>query len=315
MNLSSRLYWIHLFAAAILLCGSSLGAAEEAPRANLDAYERGEEVAGELRIFSVDRFCRALMKLLPAFKALHPNVTYHLSCGTPEPCPPEFLQGRLDLLPLDHPMPAADQEAFERLHGYRPWELKAAHEALVILVHRHNPIRGLAVGQVASAFAETPGNVVPGPETWGDLGLAGDWAMRPLTPYGSDRATYSSITRWFHVKVLGSRVVKPTVKGSFGRKQVEAAGADLTSLSYGMFWDAIGDVRAIPLAGPTGGFVAPSAETCRNETYPLTQTIFLYGHVRPQDRLVAEFMKFVASLDGQRLIEQSGYFPAIELGP
>ncbi|MEX0838100.1 MAG: hypothetical protein WD034_01095, partial [Parvibaculum sp.] len=65
---------------------------------------------------------------------------------------------------------------------------RAAVEALAVFVHRDNPLSCLPLDGLATLFA--------GAATWGDAGLEGDWAARPVVvfdrPAGSERDFFAA---------------------------------------------------------------------------------------------------------------------------
>ena len=75
--------------------------------------------------------------------------------------------------------------AFEQVLGYEPTAIEVAtgsfdvptkSDSLDIFVHRDNPISGLTLAQLGAVFGDR--------RKWGDLGLKGEWADKPVTVYG-----------------------------------------------------------------------------------------------------------------------------------
>jgi len=52
--------------------------------------------------------------------------------------------------------------------------------------------------------------------------------------------------------------------------------------------------------------VMPSKETVNSDTYPLARPLFMYTNGEPTGA-VKEFMDFVMSEEGQKLVEENGY--------
>lgn len=73
-------------------------------------------------------------------------------------------------------------------------------------------------------------------------------------------------------------------------------------------------VKTVPLAKTAAGpYVLPSLETVQDHSYPMTREVFFYtnravgGKVDP---LVAEYLRFVVSREGQELVQKDGkYLP------
>jgi phosphate transport system substrate-binding protein len=68
------------------------------------------------------------------------------------------------------------------------------------------------------------------------------------------------------------------------------------------------------LAAAEGGpYVEPTKENFRNRTYPLIESIYVYinrAPGKPVEPKVKEFLKFILSRQGQKLVAQDGgYLP------
>ena len=54
--------------------------------------------------------------------------------------------------------------------------------------------------------------------------------------------------------------------------------------------------------------IAPTAETIKNKTYPITRYLFMYLKSRPTGETKA-FIDWILSPEGQNIITSVGYFP------
>ena len=80
---------------------------------------------------------------------------------------------------MSREMKAAEIDAFEKKYGYKPTEVKVAIDALAVFAHKDNPIKGLSLDQLDSIFSSTNKRGGKPINTWGELGLTGEWANRP----------------------------------------------------------------------------------------------------------------------------------------
>jgi len=60
-------------------------------------------------------------------------------------------------------------------------------------------------------------------------------------------------------------------------------------------------IKAIEVNG-----IIPSKETVNSDTYPLARPLFMYTNGEPTGS-VKEFIDFVMSEEGQKLVEENGY--------
>ena len=70
--------------------------------------------------------------------------------------------------------------------------------------------------------------------------------------------------------------------------------------------------QALPIASKSEDFVEPPYENAISGKYPLARFLFIYVNKKPGqplDTLVAEFIKFVMSKEGQGIVIKDGYFP------
>ena len=97
--------------------------------------------------------------------------------------------------------------------------MRTSFDALAIYVHKDNPIKSLSLAQADAIFSKTRkrGAAKDAP-TWGDLGLTGDWAARPISLYGRNSA--SGTYGFFKEHVLQNGDYKDTVKEQPGSASV-----------------------------------------------------------------------------------------------
>jgi len=92
-----------------------------------------------------------------------------------------FIEGRSQLAPINREFTQEETTDFTTKWGYAPTRLAVGIDALVILVHKNNPLKTLRIDQLDAIWTTTrlsgyPKDIL----TWGDLGLVG--ANGPLDP-------------------------------------------------------------------------------------------------------------------------------------
>src|SRR3546814_9732014 len=89
------------------------------------------------------------------------------------------------MCPMSRPMKDNEIQAFEEKYGYKPTAVPVAIDALAVFVHKDNPIKSLDIGQVDAIFSST--RLCGGEKdikTWGDPGMTGEWAAKPIQLFG-----------------------------------------------------------------------------------------------------------------------------------
>jgi phosphate transport system substrate-binding protein len=248
-----------------------------------------------------------------AFSRLYPNVKLQVEGKGSSTAPPALIEGTAQFGPMSRPMKSSETDQFEKKFGYKPTELRTSYDALAVYVHRDNPIERLTLAQVDAAFSKTrkrghAKDVV----TWGDLGLSGEWASRPISLYGRNSA--SGTYGFFKEHVLKNGDFKDTVKEQPGSASVVQG---VTNDRYGMGYSGIGyrtsGIRVVPLAETdAGAFSSGAYEDVVDGKYPLSRFLYLYVNRPPGkalDPMVHEFLKLVLSREGQEVVVKDGYLP------
>jgi len=118
--------------------------------------------------------------------------------------------GVADVALLGREAAAQEMKAFEWIYRYRPAriEIMTGHRqpggspALAFHVHPDNPLAHISLAQADAIFSPQRLRGAGAPiAIWGDLGLAGEWAARPIRLYAPD--TESGTGRFFREVVLG----------------------------------------------------------------------------------------------------------------
>ncbi len=188
--------------------------------------------------------------------------------------------------------------------------------AFAIFVNAGNPISRLTMPQVGSVFGCSP------QKTWGDLGLTGEWATRPIHRYGYEIGT--GLGHFFAQKALGGSskwncdlreyankyAADGKLLANAGDLMMRDLAADPGGIAFCGFGHKTANVKALALSERDGGpFVELTKANVANRTYPLTRTVYIFIHRKP-DPKVREFLRYVLSPEGQREVaRQDVYLP------
>jgi phosphate transport system substrate-binding protein len=214
---------------------------------------------------------------------------------------------------MSRQMRATEIDQFEQRYDYKPTELKTSYDALAVYVHKDNPIKQLTLAQVEAVFGKSRRRGFKENVTrWGQLGLTGDWADKPISLYGRNSA--SGTYGFFKEHVLKNGDYKDTVKEQPGSASVVQG---VTEDRYGMGYSGLGyktsGVRIVPLAETDKGpFSDGNYEDVKSGKYPLWRFLYLYVNKapgKPMEPLVGEFLKLIYSREGQEVVVKDGYDP------
>jgi phosphate transport system substrate-binding protein len=186
-------------------------------------------------------------------------------------------------------------------------------DALAVYVHKDNPIECLSLQQVDAIFSKTRnGGYNTDIQTWGDVGLSGDWAARRISLYGRNSA--SGTYGYFKEVALFDGDYKDEVKEQPGSSTVvQGVASDLAGIGYSGVGYRTADVRSVPLkTSDDAECFDANAENAYAGDYPLSRFLYIYVNKNPNepmDPLRGELIRFVYSKQGQQAVVKDGYFP------
>jgi phosphate transport system substrate-binding protein len=280
---------------------------------NLASYKPVSGVSGNLKSIGSDTLNNLMTLWAEGFKARYPNVKIEIEGKGSSTAPPALINGTAHFGPMSRPMKAAEIDGFEKKFGYKPSAIRGAVDALAVFVHKDNPVKCLSLQHVDAIFSKSrKGGMDKEIASWGDLGLAGEWAGKPISLYGRNSA--SGTYGYFKEVALFNGDYKDGVKEQPGSSAVvQGVASDKHAIGYSGIGYKTADVRAVPLAAKTGGtcFEATSDNAYAGD-YPLARFLYIYANVNPNqklDPLRGEFVKFIYSKEGQQAVIKDGYFP------
>ncbi|HXV22825.1 MAG TPA: phosphate ABC transporter substrate-binding protein PstS family protein [Alphaproteobacteria bacterium] len=300
-----------LFAMLASLSLATVAAAVEVDP-KLPDYQPVSGISGNIKSIGSDTLNNLMTLWAEGFKAQYPNVKIEIEGKGSSTAPPALIAGTAQFGPMSRPMKSSEIDEFEKKFGYKPTPISTAVDALAVFVHKDNPIECLTMQQIDAIFSKTrKGGLDKDIVTWGDLGLSGEWASRPISLYGRNSA--SGTYGYFKEEALFKGDYKDSVKEQPGSSAVvQGVASDKYAIGYSGIGYRTADVRAVPLAKKEGNCVEATAEQAYAGKYPLARFLYVYTNKNPNqplDPVRAEFVKYVLSKQGQQAVIKDGYFP------
>ena len=279
----------------------------------IPTYVKTTGVSGNLSSVGSDTLANLMTLWAEAYKREYPNVNIQIQAAGSSTAPPALTEGTANFGPMSRRMKDVELQAFEQKHGYKPTAIPVAVDALAVFVHKDNPIEHLTMEQVDAIFSA---NRLCGAKaqvkTWGDLGVTGDLANKPVQLFG--RNSVSGTYGYFKEEALCKGDFKPNVNEQPGSASVvQSISSSLNGVGYSGIGYKTASVKTVALAKKgTTNFVEDTEENALNGKYPLSRFLFLYVNKAPNKPLApmeAEFVKLVLSQSGQQIVVKDGYIP------
>jgi phosphate transport system substrate-binding protein len=304
--------------------------------AGLTAYKPVKGLSGQLRSVGADTMEAITKNWLDGFAKLYPDVKFTMEAKASGTAGPALVDQTADLGPVAREMLPNEVEPFVKKYGYKPFAIKVAGgsyrtpgktHAIAFLVNAKNPIEKLTYAQLDAMFSVTRKRGHVDIKTWGDVGLKGDWADKPIHLWGLIRP--NGIANFVQERVLSvndkelgdykSPITERTTVGSLPALDAIAQGVagDPYAIGYSGFSNVTPEIKAVALSiGDSGPFYKGTFEEVAAQKYPLSRVIYIYVNRapgKPLDPKLKEFLKYVLSKEGQEVVEQEGVFLPLPL--
>ena len=304
--------------------------------ASFPQYTPETKVTGTLIIWGNDGMVALAKRWEDGFHKYQPDIQFEEHLYSTATAIGGLYAGHADLAYMGRDIWPVENLGFSKTFGYDPTRFVAATGAydvegktfpMVVFVNKDNPIKGLTLQQLDAAFGtERKLVAMKNIRTWGDLGLTGDWADKPvhLYAYANDSgfgvffsaATMGGSSKWNcdirQFENINDSTGKTITQA--GRQIITALAADKYGLAYSGIRYLTSEVKPIPIAVRAGApYIAPTRENVVNRTYPLLRDIPIYinrAPGKPIDPKVREFLSYILSREGQEAISHEGdYLP------
>ncbi len=308
---------IRILAQSVLAALIGLAATAQTVKVDpkVTTYKKVSGVSGNINSIGSDTLNNLMAYWVEGFNKKYPNVKIQVEGKGSTTAPPALIEGTSQLGPMSREMKNEEMDKFEKKFGYKPTKVAVAIDTLAVFVHKNNPLKSITMQQVDAIFSKTrKGGHATDIKTWGELGLTGEAAGKPLSLYGRNSA--SGTYGYFKEHALFKGDYKDTVKEQPGSSSVvQSVGSDKYAMGYSGIGYATSGVRALPLADEkkNGGQAFPATyENALSGKYPMSRYLYVYINKdpkKPLDPLTREFLKFVLSKEGQEIVVKDGFLP------
>ncbi len=269
-----------------------------------------------------------LLKLYEqAFAQLQPAVHFDDSLQSTITAISGVSSGHADIGLLGREIWPTEIQSFASVTNHAPtiidvatgsYDVPKATFALMIFVPTANPIASLSTAQLARIFGANHSI-----RTWGELGLTGDWAARPIHLYGfttdNDKSQifsqliFAPGEHWNPTLHQFANGPAPAATDA-GELILQAVASDPGAIGISNVHYATPAVKPLALSTPVYPEpIAPARANVANRTYPLTRAVYMVldsDIAHPATPAVTEFLRYALSRQGQQaVIREGNYLP------
>jgi phosphate transport system substrate-binding protein len=288
-------------------------------------YQPREPVRGDIRIWGSPADRELIAQWDAGFRKHNPDARIVASLHGPESALAGLYTGVADIAFIGRELRLpTDNMAFQWVKLYRPTAVEVANaglkakrpaEALGVFVHPDNPIAGLTVAQLDAIFGAEHKRGPANARTWGDLGLTGEWAAKPIHAIAPPVTTIAAL--FFRKVVLDDSYKwnEDMMEAVDEQLAIGAVARDPGAIAYAPMVAATGGVRAVPLAKSGNAFVKLTDQSAADRSYPLARAVIVAVDRpvgKPLEPRVREFLRYVLSDEGQAAVARDGAYVPLQ---
>ncbi|WP_243317943.1 PstS family phosphate ABC transporter substrate-binding protein [Geothrix paludis] len=281
----------------------------------LPSYAATQNVNATIESIGADSLTDVWEEWKTGFRAVQPMAQFRVVNGLSTTAVKALMDGTVPMIHMARELTLDEHQAFEKKFGYAPTKLVVCYDAFIVFVNAGNPIKDIGMDQLDAAFSTTRNagyHKDSAVDTWGDLGIRGDYAKRPIHPYMRAEGTASRSAIRDLVLLKGK--YKTTVHDEVDWPSIAEAvmtdgnGLGIATLSNWLSRNKTLAVTPLQAKDP----VPPTQENVVSGKYPLSRTYYFYLNRAPGKALapaLSEFLQFILSRQGQTAVTQASLYP------
>ena len=256
--------------------------------------------AGTITVKGSDTLIILAQKWAEVYMSTHPEVKIQVTGGGSGVGFAALQSKQTDIADASRPIKPAEVASCIKAFGQKPTEYKVALDGLTVYVNSDNPLSELSIEQLEKIFT---GKVKNWKEVGGpDLGIA-----------VYSRENSSGTYEFFKEHVLKGKDFVASAQTMPGTAAVlQAVAKDKNGIGYGgaAYSQGIKSLKIKKDAESPG--IAPSEENVLSGKYPLSRYLFNYLDPEKDKGEIAEYLKWIRSDEGQKIVKEKDYYPLPE---
>jgi phosphate transport system substrate-binding protein len=226
----------------------------------------------------------------------HPEVSLQVTPAGSGVGIAALIDGTTQICQASRQMKDSEKQKLKEKRMVDAVETAVARDALAIYLNKENPVKALTVEQIGKIFRGEITN-------WKDVG----GTPGNIVLYGRENS--SGTYAYLKEHALGGKDFSDKYQALPGTGAVvNAVAKDKGGIGYGGIGFAQ-DIKTVNVSKDAKSMpIAPSKENVLNETYPISRYLYWYT-AGPATGAVKGVLDFVLSPEGQKIVEDKGFYP------
>jgi len=206
-----------------------------------------------------------------------------------------LINGSTDICNASRPLKRSEMDKLKERYNTMGIEIPCAKDGVTIFLHESNPVNELSIKQLSDIFSGRVTN-------WKQVG--GPDAGIKL--YGRENSSGTYV--FFKDEVVKTDYASScqTLPGTAA--VVNAVKNDKYGIGYGGAAYAVGVKHCNVKKDDGSKAYAPTAESIKDGTYPITRYLYMYMTNKPTGE-IKKYVDWILSAEGQSIVTELGYFP------
>ena len=225
----------------------------------------------------------------------HPEVNLQVTGGGSGTGISALINGATDICNASRPMKQSEIDKLKERYGSLGVEIRCAKDGITVYLNESNPVKELSIKQLSGIYTGTIKN-------WKEVG-GPDEAIKL---YGRENSSGTYV--FFQENVVKGDYAAScqTLPGTAA--VVNAVKNDKYGIGYGGAAYSKGVKQCLVKKDDKSPAFAPTAETIKNGSYPISRFLYMYLRNRPTGE-IKNYIDWILGPEGQKLVVEQGYFP------
>lgn len=287
-----------LLAALVILMLVSAGCAGR--RAAAQEGGATASTGGAIENKGSDTLVNLALAWAEAYMGAHPEARISVTGGGSGTGIAALINGTVDIANASRAMKPEEIDAAKK-NGVTPVEYTVAQDAIAVVVHPSNPVKGLTLQQLSDIYTRKITN-------WQEVG--GENRPIVLLSRESNSGTYVYFLE--EVIRLGKKSDLLFSPDTLLMPSSEGISTEVRQNPNAIGYDGLGyvtkDQKVVPVAKDANSpYILPAVETVNDNTYPISRGLYMYTAGEPQGRVKA-YLDYILG-EGQKVVPTLGFVP------